>query len=121
MTETIDNGAHLWEVDHPYYCARGNFYARDCHTNYETWGEFIADVGAWDMDMNLLFRWDWHKPERGVMGTLETFWVGQRKASLWSLSVPVHSDEEPEVRAFLQVRFEHLLTIWAPLATPAVA
>lgn len=108
---------HLWEPDHPYYCAKGNYYSTGCHQDYRTWGEFIESCGDWDLDMNLLFRWDWCKPDSGIMGELELHYVGQRKASLWSISVSVHPDEEPLVRAWLQPRLDHLLMMWAPLTT----
>ena len=106
---------HLWEPEHPYYCTNGNFYQTGHHTQYPTWGDFIEVAGDWDLDMDLLFRWDWHKPDRGVMGTLSLYFVRQRKGFNYSVSVQVHPDEEPEVRAYLQVRLEHLLTMWAPL------
>jgi hypothetical protein len=112
--------AHLWDVEHPYYWNEGNYYKNGCHHNAGTWGDFIAEVADWDMDYNLLCRWDWEKPERGVIGTLKTFWVGQRKASLWSMECVVHPDEEPAVREFLQARLDHLMKLWAPLV-PSVA
>ena len=111
---------HLWEVDHPYYCSEGNYYKNDCHNRFSTWGEFYGSANDWDMDMNLLFRWDWRKPENGVIGTLSTFWVGQRKAALWSCECPVHPDEEPAVREFLQPRLAHLLALWQPLPLPSL-
>jgi len=114
-------GLHLWEPEHPYYCASGNFFKVGYHSNYPTWGDFIATAGGWDLDMDLLFRWDWHKPDAGVMGTLSLYFVRQRKGYNYSIDVQVHPDEEPEVRTYLQARLDHLLAMWAPLTTTATA
>lgn len=66
---------HLREVDHPYYCATGNFYSIECHANFESWEEFATPTGTdktgfignvlfdWDDDLNFLFRWDWNKAD----------------------------------------------------------
>ncbi len=110
---------HLWDAHHEYYCGTGNYYDNDCHTHYPAWGAFFAAEGAADMDYNLVFRWDWDTADEGVMGTLTVFWVGQRHATLRSTSVAVHPDEEPLVRAFLQPRMDHLLSLWAPLSPSA--
>ncbi len=112
---------HLWDAHHEYYCQTGNYYNNDSHIHYETWASFFAEQGKLDMDYNLVFRWDWDKPDPddGVMGNLTVFWVGQRKAHLRSTSVAVHPDEEPLVRAFLQPRLDHLLSLWAPLSPSA--
>jgi hypothetical protein len=56
---------HLWEVDHPYYCTEGNYYSNGCHSTYDSWADFVEEANGWDLDMNLLFRWDWRKPEEG--------------------------------------------------------
>ena len=56
---------HLWEVDHPYYCNEGNFFARpgsECHSHYRRWQDFVAEQGDGDMDLNLVFRFDWEPP-----------------------------------------------------------
>lgn len=87
----------------------------ECHISYGTWGEFFEAEEDNEPNYNLVFRWDWKKPETGVMGTLTVFWVGQRKALLRSTSVAVHPDEEPLVRAFLQPRLDYLMKLWAPL------
>lgn len=120
-TLTEAAGKHLWDVDHPYYWEQGNYYKNGCHSQASTWGDFYDEVKDWDPDMNLLVRWDWHKPENGVngvIGTLATYWVGQRKASLWSMECPVHPDEEPAVREWLRPRFAKLAALWLPLPLP---
>lgn len=111
---------HLWEVEHDYYCTEGDYHQRGMFAEYRTWGDFIASEGDNDLDMNLLLRWDWNKPEAGVMGSLELYFCLQRKAAQRSVHIPVHPDEEPLVLAYLQERFEHLLKLWQPL-TPGGA
>ena len=117
---------HLWDADHPYYCAEGNFYQPGCHNLHESWASFYAEVKTWDADMNLLFRWDWFPTPKDVedLGlseesardtVLKTFWVGQRKASLWSEECPVTPDDEAEVRAFLEDHAKTIAAIWAPI------
>lgn len=63
MSRTV----HLWDIDHPYYCNEGNYFARDadchCHCHYKSWPEFVAEQGNADLDMNLVFRFDWEPPK----------------------------------------------------------
>lgn len=114
---------HLWEVDHPYYCEETNFFARDQHFVYANWGDFIESTGAvgWDLDRNLLFRWDWNQHEDSALGTLDLFWMLQRKGAYCSHSVTVHRDDEPAVRAFLAPRAARMASLWLPLLLDAEA
>jgi hypothetical protein len=117
----------LWEVDHPYYCTEGNYYARPAdglHTEYASWAEFIADWGNTDPDMNLVFRWDWKRAdpqdyepygEEVPADTLQVFWVLQRKAILRSTECTVTEADEPAVRAWLAERATTIRAIWEPL------
>lgn len=109
---------HLWESEHEGCCASGNYHARsgECEEDYRTWAEFAEEYGGRPPGASLLFRWDWEKPDQGVMSVLELFYVGQSKAQRWSVTVAVHPDEEEAVRAYLQPRLDHLLGLWAPLA-----
>lgn len=115
MSET-----HLWETDHPYYCAEGNFYTRGNHNLCESWQEFHDLVGDWDPDMNLLFRWDWFRPEDVADDDhsgdrLLTFWVGQRKALQYSYECPITVADEPAVREWLEKCARTITALWAPL------
>lgn len=121
---------HLWDADHPYYCAEGNFYKAGQHSHDGTWAEFYDQVRDWDPDMNLLFRWDWFPTPKDVEEldlseesarntTLQTFWVGQRKASLWSMECTVTEADEPAVRAWLEERAKTITAIWAPITLDA--
>ncbi len=113
---TVETETHLWDVEHDYYCSGGDYFQRGMFAEYRTWGDFIAAEGENDLDMNLLFRWDWLKGDEGVMGTLDLFFCLQRKGAQRSVRVTVHPDEESLVRAYLQPRYEHLARLWAPLA-----
>lgn len=124
---------HLWEIDHPYYCNEGNYYAsgterHEVHSSYESWADFIAEWGDSDPDMNLVFRWDWSKPDPddyepdddGVIRVpedrLTVFWVLQRKAILRSTECVVTEANEPAVRAWLAERAKTITAIWEPIA-----
>lgn len=115
---------HLWEVDHPYYCNEGNFYERGMHEVYGSWADFIADWGATDPDLNLVFRWDWKRAdpadyeEGGELppDTLNVYWVLQRKAILRSTECIVTEADEPAVREWLAKRAETVAAIWQPIA-----
>jgi hypothetical protein len=118
---------HLWEVEHPYYCNEGNYYAAgndQPFITYESWAEFFENEGNSDTDMNLLFRWDWRKadPEEKHWGNehevLMLFWMGQRKGLYRWTEVRVTEADEPAVRAWLKERWEHLKFLWEPLSEP---
>jgi hypothetical protein len=115
---------HLWEIDHPYYCEQGNYYARpgEAHEDYGSWAEFFEEEGALDADLNLLFRWDWHRPDPADVESgdaepgdeLHLFYVSQRKAVLRSVAVRVTEDDEPAVREWLTGKAAHITRLWAP-------
>jgi hypothetical protein len=120
---------HLWEVDHPYYCNQGNYFAtggQETSTRYKSWAEFFTEEGDCDPDYNLLFRWDWQEGElcdaaefNGDVnyrnGVLLLFWMGQRKGLYRWSEVEVCRADEPAVREFLQSRFDYLKRVWEPL------
>jgi hypothetical protein len=121
MTEPV---VHLWEVPHPYYATDGNFYSNDCYTIFESWDDFKSG-GSFDADrdMNLVYRWDWTKPdpadyddlEEQPHDTLNLFIVGQRKAIHRSEHINITDADEPEVRAWLTECAETISAIWAPI------
>lgn len=127
---------HLWEIDHPYYCNEGNYYAsplEGLHSIYDSWGDFIADWGATDPDMNLVFRWDWKRAnpddyepdDDGVIRVPEdkllVFWVLQRKAILRSTECAVTGADEPAVLAWLAERAKTVTAIWEPINLTAAS
>jgi hypothetical protein len=117
---TTETSAHLWEVDHPYYCQEGNYFKTGQHEHYASWQEFTTDTGFvdGDRDMNLLIRWDWRKPGHHEWDGAEyllLFFVLQRKAWLLSKQIAVTEADEPAIRAFLAECAQAMRATWEPL------
>jgi hypothetical protein len=118
---------HLWEVDHPYYCEETNFYERGCAHQHKSWADFVTGF-ATDMDLNLVFRFDWKEDEETPFngdlyyrnGRLTLFFMMQRKGAYCSHTIEVCRADEPTVLEWLQPRFEHMLKLWEPFTTPPV-
>lgn len=125
---------HLWEVAHSFYCEEGCYFASGSylewvHTNCSSWNDFMEGWGMADLDMNLVFRWDWYKsdpddyeyemkedPDFKLPGdTLRIYFYLQRKAYGSSVFVDVTEDDEPAVREWLKIRAEHMRNLWEPL------
>lgn len=124
---------HLWDVDHPYYCNEGNYFARgtECSSHHQRWQDFIAAEGDGDLDMNLVFRFDWdaphedEDPEKPIVwqgdeyyrdSVLKLFYMGQRKGLYRWVTVDVCRADEPAVREWLNIRWEHMRKLWEPLS-----
>lgn len=118
---------HLWEIDHPYYCNEGNFYSNECGERYRTWAEFMASEGDSDLDMNLVFRFDWREGEDWNAGEytgdinyrngrLLMFIIGQRKGIYRYVEVSVCRADEASVIAYLSPRWELMKKLWEPLS-----
>ena len=123
----------LWEVDHPYHCAEGNYFATGQHLTYASWAEFHAEWGDLDDDYNAVFRWDWETPDPADYcppdcdghddgdcdqppgPSLYVYWVLQRKAILRSTECPVTEADEPAVREWLTRKARYVTAIWSPL------
>ncbi|MFG2873319.1 hypothetical protein [Streptomyces sp. NPDC048338] len=123
-TTTADSQKPLWAIDHPYYCQEGNYYKNGQHLTYASWTDFHQEWGDLDDDYNLVFRWDWQRPdptdyepygEDVPPNTLQVFWVLQRKAILRSTECPVTEAEEPAIREWLTRKATHLRLVWEPL------
>jgi len=127
---TVKVSRHLWEYDHPFYCAEGNYYASgdqwdEVYTSYDSWADFMAEWGDTDPDLNLVFRWDWiksddYEPDDGAICVPEDklfiFWVLQRKALLRTTVCAVTAADEPSVRAWLADRAKAIAAIWEPIS-----
>lgn len=118
---------HLWEVEHPYYCNEGNYFARgndQPFIQYKSWADFMAEEGDSDPDLNLLFRWDWRKadPNEESWGNkhevLLLFWMGQRKGLYRWTEVRVTPEDEEAVKAWLVTRWNYLKLLWEPISAP---
>lgn len=127
--------AHLWEVDHAYYCTEGGYFHTQAHHKtvheFKSWADFLEEMSDADMDYNLLFRWDWSEvnyDEDGEElpafngdvnyrnGKLSLFFMHQRKGFHSTSIVEVCRADEPAVIEFLKPRLAHLMGLWAPLA-----
>lgn len=126
---TPKEGARLYDAEHPYYCQRGNYFANDCHVSFDTWDSFVYVEGDADLDMNLVYRWDWKRaadddervrdtPSSAREDRLLLFYMGQRKARCRSVEIAVCRDDEPAVREWLAVRWAHLQKLWTPFTAP---
>lgn len=114
---------HLWEVEHSYYCNQSNYFDAGNHyyAGYESWQEFQETEGNNDLDLNLVFRWDWTKHDEDLEEgetpeqILSIFWVLQRKGIFRCTEVRVTAENEPAVKEWLGKRFQHLMKLWAPM------
>lgn len=117
---------HLWEVDHPYYCSETNYFATADRTvtEYESWADFTNEWRDFDVDMNLVFRWDWRTPDPQDYGEgevipecdeLAIFRMGQRKGLFTCQLVSVTKDDETAVREYLQPHLDRLMENWYPM------
>lgn len=131
--------AHLWEYDHPYYASDGCYYTRgdrwhEVHTEYPNWRAFFEEWGATDPDLNLVYRWDWirpdpsdwkyeleHEPGFKLPGdTLHIYFMLQRKAKPHSIAIQITEADEPAVREWLTERAQTVAAIWEPIV-PSLA
>ena len=113
---------HLWEAEHDYYCNEGNYSMNGAGHNFNTLDEFLDEWGDSDMDMNLVFRWDWNE-DNGFNGdvnyrngVLLVFVMGQRKGHYQWCEVSVCRADEQKAINFLRPRMEHLIKLWEPLS-----
>jgi len=115
----------LWEVEHPYYCNQNNYFDNGCFEQCDSWASFVDENE--DLDMNLVFRWDWEllidkdgkpmpmNPDPYYRdGKLLIFYIGQRKGLFRSVEIAVCQADEPMIREWLLIRYEHLKKLWSP-------
>jgi hypothetical protein len=120
---------HLWEPEHPYYCADQNFTKNGCLEEFDSFERFQADGYTFDLDfdLNLLFRWDWQletEPDSDVLtaageagkGTLKLCRMQQRRGHFFITHIAVGPEDEPAVLEYLQAAYAHLQRLWAPLS-----
>lgn len=111
---------HLWEIDHPYYCSESNYHDREVFQHFDSWADFYAEMGDADEDYNLVFRWDWRKPNpadyedgEDVPGdTLLVFYMQQRRGLFMPVDANVTEADEPAVREWLTKCWAHMRLLW---------
>jgi hypothetical protein len=107
------NQKHLWEIDHPYYCAEGNYFSNKCFTTYKSWNDYYVENKEWDIDLNLVWRWDASLQENKKFFDLKLYLVLQRKALLRSeyiYNIPL--ELEKEVKEYLKPFWNRMKEIW---------
>lgn len=108
----------LWEVEHPYHCSPHDYYRPPSETlEYETIDEFLLEFGDSDIDMNYVFRWDWHTDagESMTLDRVEIFFIKQRKGIFMPVIVTHPSrDDEPKLRKFLEKHWHLTQKLWDP-------
>lgn len=124
---------HLWEIDHPYYCNHGNYYAsQDPTTHYRSWAAFHDEWNDADKDYNLVFRWDWKEGEDHDLpkfngdvnyrnGLLCVYFMGQRKGLYQWMTVDVCRADEPAIRKYLEPQWEYMRGLWEGISDAAPA
>lgn len=109
---------HLWECDHPYMCKERNYFTtKNTTVEFKSFANFIESMGNSDLDMNLLFRWDWEENEIAQddnyrNGTLSIFFMAQRMGFHFCHKIDVCRNDEDAVMEFLKVRLQHLMKLW---------
>lgn len=111
------------DVDHPYYASEGSYCQRDMHNEVESWADFLSEYGSMDEDYNMLYRWDWRKPDPSdyededelPVVKLELYYILQRKALTMSVHVAVTDEDVPAITEYLKQRADHLRRVWAPI------
>lgn len=128
---------NLWEYDHPYYASEGCYYtpgtqSHEVHADWETWEDFKTEWGDTDPDYNLLYRWDWKRPDPDdykyeieenpdfeIPGDqLQLYFMLQRKAKPFSHHIQITEADQDDVRAWLTKRAETMRAIWEPIIEP---
>jgi len=119
----------LRDAEHPYGAKEGNYFARGHDNTAESWADFLDEAGGLDPDLNLLYRWDWerpdpddYEPDEPVPGDrLLLFFMAQRNALAFSWAVPVTAADEPAIRQWLTERARTMAAIWTPIDLSAEA
>ncbi len=118
---------HLWEAEHPYYCAEQNARAKgdEAGQRYDSFEDFLEDWGDADLDYSLLFRWDWldadkenQDPDpnyRFESDELKLCWMLQRIGDYRYCVVKVKKEDEEKIIEYLKPRWEYMKSLWSPL------
>lgn len=123
MADEMTAPQHLWEANHPYYCSGANYFSNDVSSEYETWADFLEEWGDADLDLSLVFRFDWADMDDEANWPGETkpgadelalFVMSQRKGLFQPITVAVQKNEETAIIEWLKPRYERMLKLWTP-------
>lgn len=112
----------LKNYNHPYYCSGSNFYSNEPYTEFETWSDFLQEWGSsndddFDIDMNLVFRWDIGKHNNGNL-FLDLFFIHQRKGIFRNVHIKdLPKDKGDELEKWLEPHWKKLKSLWQPITT----
>jgi len=109
-------------ADHPYYASETNFYSLEASGRYVTVTDFLNEMEEYDIDMNLVYRWDVREKrdedddEPLDIYYAEVFMIHQRKGVYHPIMID--SISEHEVDRFVAYLHRHLEVqnkMWEPL------
>ena len=104
-------------VKHDYYASDSNYYSESTTSTYDSWKEFYSINKDYDIDMNLVYRWDINQDDDGEYSMLLVI-IGQRKGLYRPVIINNILEENVEqIKEFLKPHFEKLISIWKPLST----
>ncbi len=127
----------FWETDHPYTSPDGNYFANRSqmegfYLNFDSWDDFLAEMGDADDDYNYLYRWDFipsyeddYEPDEDDESDytpdppyLKFVYILQRKGNFLFAKIknPKPEDEE-RIREYLEAKWAHVRRNWEPLDT----
>lgn len=103
----------LFEIEHRYYCSDNNYFSNECTWEYSSWGEFYEEHKDADIDLNLIFRWDWFEPEEDRKSDLlQLSVIRQRKGIFGNYLITVDKEDEPKIKEFLKPYESYMKHLW---------
>lgn len=111
-------------IDHAYYCSDSNYYSREAAAQYDTWEDFISEMGNSDIDYNLCFRFDIKEREtedrdgnalKNGKYCAEIFMMQQRKGKFVPIIISSVEEKDTEsIVEWISARWEYLKQLWLP-------
>ena len=111
-------------VDHAYYCSDSNYYSNDASATFDTWDDFMAEMGESDLDYNLCFRFDIHKTDKEDDTNSELsdyhasiFMMQQRKGKFVPILInEIKESDAKSIINWLTPRWRYLKKLWEPFS-----
>lgn len=113
---------------HRYQAPEGNYFANAYDNEpyrfeFDSWEYFLEELGGYDLDYNMLYRWDYVAPDPDDYDededipepALKFCYILQRKGTfMWATLNNPDPKDEAAIRAYLQERWDYVRSIWAP-------